>query len=89
MSCCHLLVVYVGVVHRDIKSSNIMIFLHSYDRVTAKLTDFGFARNKHDPNSVIISGKAKGTPPYMAPEVFKGSECLFASLLFLVRTELS
>lgn len=53
-----------GIIHRDIKPSNIFI---SPETNLFKLGDFGVAR-KLDRSSGVYS--AKGTFPYMAPEVF-------------------
>lgn len=58
-----------GIVHRDVKPSNIMVT--SGDRV--KLADFGIARAMDDPN-LTMTGAIMGSPGYMAPELFTGSQ---------------
>jgi eukaryotic-like serine/threonine-protein kinase len=57
-----------GIVHRDVKPSNIMVL--PGDRV--KLADFGIARAMDDPN-LTMTGGIMGSPGYMAPELFSGS----------------
>jgi serine/threonine protein kinase len=57
-----------GIVHRDVKPSNIMVL--PGDRV--KLADFGIARAMDDPN-LTMTGGIMGSPGYMAPELFTGS----------------
>ncbi|WP_217279973.1 serine/threonine-protein kinase [Kibdelosporangium persicum] len=58
-----------GIVHRDVKPSNIMVL--PGDRV--KLADFGIARAMDDPN-LTMTGGIMGSPGYMAPELFAGSQ---------------
>ncbi len=65
----------VGVIHRDVKPSNILLDGPS-DSPTAKLADFGIARTED--SDITRTGLALGTPAYMAPESFRG-ECLPAS----------
>jgi serine/threonine protein kinase len=57
-----------GVVHRDVKPSNIMVLTDG----RAKLADFGIARALDDP-SLTMTGGIMGSPGYMAPELFAGS----------------
>lgn len=69
-----------GVVHRDVKPSNILLD----DRGNAYLADFGIARlfeggvdaleqpDGTDVTSVTATGEVIGTPSYMAPEQFHG-----------------
>lgn len=54
----------LGIVHRDIKSQNILIDQH--DQV--KVCDFGLARFKADLGKGSM--QYAGTPVYMAPELF-------------------
>ena len=58
-----------GVVHRDVKPSNIMVT--SNGRV--KLTDFGIAQSTDDPH-LTTSGILVGSPVYMAPERLRGQD---------------
>lgn len=56
-----------GILHRDIKSLNVLLDEHD----KAKLTDFGLSRVKNATKSRTASHKMIGTLPWMAPELFK------------------
>ena len=59
-----------GVIHRDIKPANVIIRADE----TVKLLDFGIARDdNHVDTSLTSTGALVGTPPYMAPERFRGA----------------
>src|SRR6185503_17800923 len=57
-----------GVVHRDVKPSNILI----NDDGRLKISDFGIARIES--STLTQVGEIMGSPGYMAPEQFLGSE---------------
>ncbi|GAA4438318.1 serine/threonine-protein kinase [Actinokineospora soli] len=66
-----------GVVHRDVKPSNIMLAANG----RAKLTDFGIAQSVDDPR-LTTSGLLIGSPAYLAPEQLRGESASAASDLW-------
>jgi len=63
------------ILHRDIKSENVLLGKGSNDELHAKLTDFGLSKVKAAmQNSPADKGgkEAAGTLPWMAPELFSG-----------------
>jgi hypothetical protein len=72
-----------GVVHRDVKPSNVLVpeCTHHGVETIAKLTDFGMARVIGG-DSVTRTGDVIGTPAYMAPEQAEGREADAAADLY-------
>jgi serine/threonine-protein kinase len=69
-----------GLVHRDVKPSNILI---ADDDRTVKLTDFGLAKSLQDAASAVTRpGQVVGTPMYLAPERSEGRDATPASDLY-------
>lgn len=60
-----------GIVHRDVKPSN--VFLPASDPDRAKLLDFGVARAAQTTVFATAAGVLVGTPAYMAPEQARAS----------------
>jgi serine/threonine-protein kinase len=66
----------VGVIHRDLKTSNIMLDTGG----VARLMDFGIAKELgFDTQTSASSGSILGTPEYMSPEQINGDDISFSS----------
>jgi tetratricopeptide (TPR) repeat protein/nucleoside-triphosphatase THEP1 len=69
-----------GVVHRDVKPSNVLVA--DGDVRSAKLIDFGIARPLEGAKALTAPGSIIGTPGYMAPEQARGERVDERSDLF-------
>ena len=58
----------MGVIHRDVKPTNVMILPNG----TVKVMDFGLARNASDMSTASSAGEIVGTIAYLPPERFLG-----------------
>jgi serine/threonine-protein kinase len=63
----------LGVVHRDLKSDNIMLTVKGGRKDSVKILDFGLAGLARDPR-LAPKGAVFGTPEYMSPEQARGEE---------------
>jgi len=67
-----------GIVHRDIKSANLMI--EPGGRV--RLADFGIAKPLNDPATITSPGEMVGTISYVAPEIIAGQQASRSSDIY-------
>jgi hypothetical protein len=67
----------VGIIHRDLKTSNIM----RDGRGVVRLMDFGIAKASEETaaGSITSTGQVMGTPEYMSPEQCRGEKIDFRS----------
>ena len=67
----------VGIIHRDIKSANVIIERTGDGSPFARILDFGIAKLKDDGaaagTKMTVDGAAIGTPDYMSPEQASGA----------------
>src|SRR6266516_6234780 len=63
----------LGVVHRDLKSDNILLTVRGGRKDFVKILDFGLAGLARDPR-LAPKGAVFGTPEYMSPEQARGEQ---------------
>src|SRR6202167_6082927 len=71
----------LGVVHRDLKSDNILLTTRGGRKDFVKILDFGLAHLAMDPR-LAPKGAVCGTPEYMSPEQARGEEATAQSDLY-------
>src|SRR5262244_2006005 len=71
----------LGVIHRDLKSDNILLTQRGGRKDFVKILDFGLAAIARDPR-LAPKGAVFGTPEYMSPEQARGEEAAAQSDLY-------
>ena len=71
----------LGVIHRDLKSDNILLSSRGGRKDFVKILDFGLAHLAMDPR-LAPKGAVFGTPEYMSPEQARGEEANSQSDLY-------
>lgn len=69
----------LGIVHRDFKSSNVILVNSAAGRTRAVVTDFGLALNVLGDRNGGLEASREGTPQYMAPEQERDGQVGFAA----------
>jgi len=76
----------LGVVHRDMKPGNIMLFDRVGSTDVVKVLDFGIAKfitdKKEAAQDLTMAGRIVGTPRYMSPEQVRGKGAVPASDIY-------
>ena len=77
------------VIHGDLKSNNVILSTGGDGQIRAVITDFGLASGLEAAHQGAESEELRGTPRYMAPELWKGERPSRASDLYALGVILS
>jgi len=72
----------IGIVHRDVKPSNLFLCEFTGETDFVKVLDFGIAKSLSNGPGLTRDGAILGTPSYMAPEQVAGEEVTPATDLY-------
>ncbi|CAD7699975.1 unnamed protein product [Ostreobium quekettii] len=72
----------MGIVHRDVKSLNFLVFGTSSDNYVVKVADFGLAIVKSGATKSLTGLPMQGTELWMAPEILEGKPHTMKSDVF-------
>lgn len=73
-----------GIIHRDLKSENIILTTRGKDPDFVKVLDFGICKQMNADSATTSPGLIMGSPDYMAPEQGAGLEATIASDIYAV-----
>lgn len=74
----------VGIIHRDLKSENLVLTQRGKDPDFVKVLDFGICKQMNADVNSTAPGLIMGSPDYMAPEQGAGLEATVAADLYAV-----
>ncbi|MFO0635651.1 MAG: protein kinase [Nannocystaceae bacterium] len=74
----------VGIIHRDLKSENVILTTRGKDPDFVKVLDFGICKHVNADASQTSPGLVMGSPEYMAPEQGAGLDATVASDVYAV-----
>ncbi len=74
----------VGIIHRDLKSDNVILISRGKDPDFVKVLDFGICKTTGSDSSDTSPGLVMGSPDYMAPELGAGLEATVSSDVYAV-----
>ena len=73
-----------GIIHRDLKSENIILTTRGKDPDFVKVLDFGICKQENADGKTTSPGLIMGSPDYMAPEQGAGLDATVASDVYAV-----